>query len=43
MGQAAPDLIILGAIPIIVLALVVDGAMRIVVRLGTPRGVNTKP
>jgi osmoprotectant transport system permease protein len=40
IGQAAPDLIILGAIPIIVMALVVDGVMRAVVRAGTPRGLD---
>jgi len=39
LGQAAPDLIILGAIPIIVLALAVDALMRIVVRLSRPRGL----
>ena len=40
IGQAAPDLIILGAIPIIVMALVVDGVMRAIVRAGTPRGLD---
>lgn len=39
IGQAAPDLIILGAIPIIVMALIVDALMRAAVRLSTPRGV----
>ncbi len=39
LGQAAPDLIILGAIPIIVLALVVDTVMRTVVRVSTPKGL----
>ncbi len=39
LGQAAPDLIILGAIPIIVLALVVDAVMRTVVRASTPKGL----
>lgn len=39
LGQAAPDLIILGAIPIIVLALAVDAVMRTLVRLSTPRGL----
>ena len=39
LGQAAPDLIILGAIPIIVLALVVDAVMRTLVRLATPKGL----
>lgn len=38
LGQAAPDLIILGAIPIIGLALVVDALMRSFVRLATPKG-----
>jgi osmoprotectant transport system permease protein len=39
LGQAAPDLIILGTIPIIALALVVDALMRFVVRLVTPMGM----
>jgi osmoprotectant transport system permease protein len=39
LGQAAPDLIILGAIPIIVLALVVDALMRVVIRISRPRGL----
>jgi len=41
LGQAAPDLIILGAIPIIVLALVVDAVMRTIVRVSTPKGLVT--
>ncbi len=41
LGQAAADLIILGAIPIIILALVVDTVMRIAVRAATPKGVRT--
>jgi osmoprotectant transport system permease protein len=40
IGQAAPDLIILGAIPIIILALLVDAIMRTVVRLGKPKGLG---
>lgn len=40
IGQATPDLIILGAIPVIVLALLVDAIMRTVVKLGTPRGIG---
>jgi osmoprotectant transport system permease protein len=40
IGQAASDLIILGAIPVIVMALLVDAVMRVAVRLGTPRGVR---
>ena len=39
LGQAAPDLILLGALPIIGLALVVDAVMRIFVRLATPKGL----
>jgi osmoprotectant transport system permease protein len=42
LGQAAPDLIILGAIPIIVLALVVDAVMRTVVRVSTPKGLASR-
>jgi osmoprotectant transport system permease protein len=37
LGQAAPDLIILGSIPIIMLALIVDETMRIVVGISKPR------
>ena len=40
IGQAAPDLIILGAIPIIALALVVDFIMRMIIRWATPAGLN---
>ncbi|MFC2041943.1 ABC transporter permease [Chloroflexota bacterium] len=39
LGQAAPDLIILGAIPIIILAFVVDAVMRTLVRMVTPKGL----
>ncbi|MFH1031420.1 MAG: ABC transporter permease [Chloroflexota bacterium] len=40
IGQAAPDLIILGAIPVIILALLVDALMRTFVKLGTPKGLS---
>ncbi|MFC1978054.1 ABC transporter permease [Chloroflexota bacterium] len=40
LGQAATDLILLGAIPIIVLALIVDAVMRTIVRLATPKGLG---
>jgi osmoprotectant transport system permease protein len=40
IGQAAPDLIILGAIPVIVMALAVDAVMRALVRIGTPPGTR---
>ncbi len=39
LGQQAADLILLGALPIIGLALIVDGVMRIVVRVATPKGL----
>lgn len=42
IGQAAPDLIILGAIPVIILALLVDAIMRTAVRLGTPKGLGVE-
>jgi len=40
LGQAAADLILLGAIPIIILALVVDTIMRTITRVATPKGVS---
>jgi len=39
LGQAAADLILLGAIPIIVLALIVDAFMRTIVSIATPKGL----
>jgi len=39
LGQAAADLILLGAIPIIIIALVVDAVMRTIIKLATPRGL----
>jgi|WetSurMetagenome_2_1015567.scaffolds.fasta_scaffold76922_2 osmoprotectant transport system permease protein len=39
LGQAASDLIILGAMPIILLALIIDILMQLVIRLATSRGV----
>lgn len=43
LGQAASDLIILGTIPILFLALVVDAMMRLAVRLATPKGLAGRP
>ena len=40
VGQQAPDLILVGAIPIIFMALLVDILMRGAVRLATPRGLS---
>ncbi|MFC1993362.1 ABC transporter permease [Chloroflexota bacterium] len=42
IGQAAPDLIILGAIPVIILALMVDAIMRTAARLSTPKGLGVE-
>ena len=39
IGQAANDLILIGAIPIVLMALLVDIVMRYVVKKATPRGV----
>jgi osmoprotectant transport system permease protein len=38
-NQGASDLILVGAIPIVVLAFVVDAAMRLAGRLATPKGI----
>jgi len=43
LGQAASDLIILGTIPILFLALVVDGLIRLAVRAATPKGLAGRP
>ncbi len=40
--QAANDVVILGALPIIGLALLIDAAMRLVVRIATPKGLRVK-
>jgi osmoprotectant transport system permease protein len=40
LGQAAPDLILLGALPVILLAVLVDKAMQVLVRAATPRGIE---
>jgi osmoprotectant transport system permease protein len=40
LGQAAPDMILLGTLPIIALALVVDAVMRLAIILGSPRGLG---
>ncbi|HUX51925.1 MAG TPA: ABC transporter permease [Spirochaetia bacterium] len=40
LGQAAPDLILLGVVPIILLAVAVDRIMKALVELLTPRGIR---
>lgn len=38
IGQSAPDLIMLGALPVIILAVLVDGSMQVGIAWLTPRG-----
>ena len=40
LGQAVPDLILLGAVPVILIAVVVDKVMQLVVEVVTPRGMK---
>ena len=40
--QAADDVVILGALPIIGLALIVDAIMRLTVRISTPKGLRVR-
>jgi len=40
LGQAVPDLILLGALPVILLAVVVDKVMQLVIGAVTPRGLG---
>lgn len=42
LGQAAPDLILLGALPVIALALAADLLMQAVIRVLTPKGIRTE-
>ena len=42
LGHAAPDLILLGALPVIALALAMDTLMRVVIRGLTPHGLRTE-
>jgi osmoprotectant transport system permease protein len=39
LAQAAPDLILLGALPVVLLAWISDQAMMIFIRIATPKGV----
>lgn len=40
LGQAAPDLILLGTLPVIALAVIIDRLMQILIRVITPRGLR---
>jgi len=43
LGQAAPDLILLGALPVIALALAADALMRGLIHILTPEGLRLEP
>jgi len=40
LGEAAPDLILLGALPILLMAVLLDGLLDVLVRLVTPHGIR---
>lgn len=40
IGQSAPDLILLGALPVILLAVTADGLMQQVINFASPRGLS---
>jgi osmoprotectant transport system permease protein len=40
LGEAAPDLILLGALPILLMAVLLDGLLDVLVRLVTPPGIR---
>ncbi len=40
LGQAVPDLILLGALPVIVLAVLIDRSMQVFIKLVTPKGLS---
>jgi osmoprotectant transport system permease protein len=40
LGQAAPDLIVMGVIPIVALAIIVDRLLGVLIRVATPRGIR---
>jgi osmoprotectant transport system permease protein len=42
LGQAAPDLILLGSIPIIILALIIGAVMDLLIKISTPSGLMVK-
>ncbi len=39
LGQAAPDLILLGAIPVVILAVLLDRSMQLLISVMTPTGI----
>jgi osmoprotectant transport system permease protein len=42
IGQAAPDLILLGAMPVIILAVMIDKIMQIFIWVVTPKGLKVE-
>lgn len=40
LGQAAPDLIVMGVIPIVALAIIVDRLLGLLISVATPRGIR---
>jgi osmoprotectant transport system permease protein len=40
LGQAAPDLILLGTLPVIALAVITDRTLQLFIRIITPRGLR---
>lgn len=42
IGQAAPDLILLGALPVIILAVMIDRTMQGLIQALTPRGIKAE-
>jgi osmoprotectant transport system permease protein len=43
LGQAVPDLILLGALPVILLAIFIDEVMQIFIGIFTPKGLSNIP
>ena len=43
LGEAAPDLILLGSLPILLMAVLMDGILGWLIRLMTPRGMREVP
>ncbi len=43
LGQGAPDLVVMGVIPIVLLSVFVDRSLAVVIRVLTPRGLKGAP
>ena len=42
LGQAVPDLILLGALPVILLAIFIDKVMQLVIGIFTSKGLSSE-